>query len=136
MIYSKQRELLVSQLKRGRTHPTADALYASVREENPTISLATVYRNLNQLVESGLVMRISIPGQADRYDDKNDGHQHMLCTACGAITDIPSSALPDVCGAVADSTGLSVTSCSMIFYGLCKVCETKSLKNNSYQEAH
>lgn len=130
MIYSKQRELLVSQLRRYRGHPTADVLYASVRSENPTISLATVYRNLNQLVDSGIVMRISVPGQADRFDDKNDGHQHMMCTECGGITDIPSSALPDVCGMVADNTGLQVSACSMIFYGLCKACEKKSQKIN------
>ncbi|MCE5236758.1 MAG: transcriptional repressor [Clostridiaceae bacterium] len=130
MIYSKQRELLVSQLRRYRGHPTADVLYASVRSENPTISLATVYRNLNQLVDSGIVMRISVPGQADRFDDKNDGHQHMLCTECGGITDIPASALPDVCGTVSDNTGLHVSACNMIFYGLCKACEKKSQKNN------
>lgn len=126
MIYSKQRELLVSQLRRNKVHPTADALYASVRAENPTISLATVYRNLNQLVDSGLVMRISIPGQADRFDDKNDGHQHMICTHCGSITDIPTDTLPDICGEVAKATGLCVESCSMIFYGSCKACEKKT----------
>lgn len=131
MIYSKQRELLMAQLRRHRIHPTADELYALVRAENPTISLATVYRNLNQLVDGGSVMRISIPGQADRFDDKNDGHQHMMCMQCGSITDIPTSALPDICGTVADNTGLDVYACSMIFYGTCKACEKKAVSKNN-----
>ncbi len=126
MIYSKQRELLISQLRRHKVHPTADELYVMVRAENPTISLATVYRNLNQLVESGSVMRISVPGHADRFDDKNDGHQHMLCLHCGSITDIPASALPDVCGTTAENTGLDISACSMIFYGTCKGCQKKA----------
>lgn len=126
MIYSKQRELLMSQLRRHHIHPTADELYALVRAENPNISLATVYRNLNQLVDGGMVMRISIPGQADRFDDKNDGHQHMICTHCSSITDIPTSALPDICGVVAENTGLDVAACSMVFYGTCKACEKKA----------
>ncbi len=130
MIYSKQRELLISQLRRHRVHPTADALYAAVRAENPTISLATVYRNLNQLVDSGLVMRIPVPGQADRFDDKNDGHQHMLCTQCGSITDIPASALPDICGAVSANTGLDISACTMLFNGICKACEKKNAAKN------
>ncbi len=126
MIYSKQRELLISQLKRYRVHPTADTLYAAVRAENPTISLATVYRNLNQLVDSGQVMRIPVPGQADRFDDKNDGHQHMRCTQCESITDIPISALPDICGIVSERTGLTISECAMLFNGICKACEKKN----------
>lgn len=121
----------MSQLRKHRIHPTADELYALVRAENPTISLASVYRNLNQLVESGSVMRISIPGQADRFDDKNDGHQHMICLQCGAITDLPCSAMPDICAHVAGETGLSIYAYSMVFYGACKACDKKSVYKNN-----
>ena len=50
--YSRQRESIKANLMSRHDHPTADALYASIREEFPNISLGTVYRNLNLLVET------------------------------------------------------------------------------------
>ena len=51
--YSRQRESIKACLMNRHDHPTADAIYASIREEFPSISLGTVYRNLNLLVELG-----------------------------------------------------------------------------------
>ena len=70
--YSRQRESIKANLMSRRDHPTADALYASIREEFPNISLGTVYRNLNLLVETGEILKmphltiILYAGNADR----------------------------------------------------------------------
>ncbi|MDR0841095.1 MAG: transcriptional repressor [Christensenellaceae bacterium] len=124
MIYSKQRELVLDALcKAGQMHPTADMLYADIRAAFPTISLATVYRNLNQFADAGQIARVRIPGCADRFDAVNDGHQHMLCTECGKVVDIPASALPDICGAAQSATHLHIDSCKLMLYGRCEGCE-------------
>ena len=66
--YSRQRESLKHCLSIRCDHPTADALYASIREEFPNISLGTVYRNLNLLVELGEIQKLSFGDGADRFD--------------------------------------------------------------------
>ena len=66
--YSRQREAIKASLMNRCDHPTADALYASIREEFPNISLGTVYRNLNLLVETGEIRKLSCGSGADHYD--------------------------------------------------------------------
>ena len=58
MKYSRQRELILKTLKENCIHPTAEQLYELIRREEPTVSLATVYRNLNLLAENGMVKKI------------------------------------------------------------------------------
>ena len=60
MKYSRQRELILKTLKENCIHPTAEQLYELIRREEPTVSLATVYRNLNLLAENGMVKKIDI----------------------------------------------------------------------------
>ena len=66
--YSRQRESIKTCLMNRHDHPTADTLYMSIREEYPNISLGTVYRNLNLLVELGEVRKLSCGEGADRFD--------------------------------------------------------------------
>ena len=127
MIKSKQRDLIMETLMCFRTHPTAEELYNTIRTATDgTVSLATVYRNLNQLVDAGMVCRISVPGEADRFDPVNDGHLHMVCEECGTMTDIPADAIPDICRAASDATGCTVTGCALMFKGLCPRCSAKA----------
>lgn len=129
MIYSKQRELVLAAVQQTKgQHPTADGIYTAIRTQNPSVSLATVYRNLNQLAEAGHVARISIPGSADRFDPVADGHSHLICRSCGELADIPSSTLPDLAAPVAAATGCLVESCALVLYGLCARCASS---NNS-----
>ena len=65
MRYSKQRELVMQTVENLCDHPTAEEIYDTAAKECPGLSLGTVYRNLNSLVEAGRVRRVSIPGQAD-----------------------------------------------------------------------
>ena len=66
MRYSKQRELVMQTVQQLCDHPTAEEIYDKAAQECPNLSLGTVYRNLNSLVEAGRVRRVSIPGKADR----------------------------------------------------------------------
>ena len=72
MRYSKQRELVLQKVEQLCDHPTAEEIFDLAARECPGLSLGTVYRNLNSLVEAGRVRRVSIPGKADRFD-------HTLC---------------------------------------------------------
>ena len=86
MRYSKQRELVMQTVENLCDHPTAEEIYDTAAKECPGLSLGTVYRNLNSLVEAGRVRRVSIPGQADRFDHTLAWHSHLYCTVCGCRT--------------------------------------------------
>ena len=88
MRYSKQRELVLQQVEALHDHPTAEEIYQNALKECPGLSLGTVYRNLNSLVEAGRVRRVPIPGQPDRFDHTLSWHSHLYCTRCGQVTDL------------------------------------------------
>ena len=68
MRYSHQRELILKEVLSRTDHPTAEQICTSLRAVCPRLSLGTVYRDLNTLVAIGKVRRVSIPGEADRFD--------------------------------------------------------------------
>ena len=78
MKYSRQRELIYKTVMENPIHPSADTVYALVRKEQPTISLGTVYRNLNLLVREGMLQKISFPNVSDHFDGRLEEHCHIL----------------------------------------------------------
>ena len=86
--YSRQRESIKTCLMGRKDHPTADALYTSIREQFPNISLGTVYRNLNLLVDLGEIRKLSCGDGTDHFDYDTSPHYHFVCKECGKIMDI------------------------------------------------
>ena len=86
--YSKQRESIKNFLVTRYDHPTAETVYLNIRREFPNISLGTVYRNLNLLVEMGLLHRIYTGMGADRFDAVVTAHPHLICSSCGGVFDL------------------------------------------------
>ena len=119
-----QRQVILEELCKVTCHPTADELYAIVRERMPQISLGTVYRNLEQLSEHGIIQKIETAGRQKRFDGNAAPHHHFRCNHCGGVQDIMHKelALLDQCleqmvkkvGAI----GVMVE-----FYGCCTACE-------------
>ena len=72
----------------GRTHPTAETIYALAKRHLPSIALGTVYRNLTKMAETGEIIKISVPDGPDRFDKDISDHMHILCVKCGKIYDI------------------------------------------------
>ncbi len=87
--YSKQREAIKTFLMSRKDHPTADQIYSAVREEQPNISLGTVYRNLALLEDVGEIQRLHVNGNTDRFDADVSNHYHFVCDCCGCVQDIP-----------------------------------------------
>ena len=93
--YSRQRESIKTCLMNRTDHPTADALYLSIREEFPNISLGTVYRNLNLLVELGEIISFTCGDGSVHFDYTTSPHYHFVCKSCGHIIDLPVSMVRD-----------------------------------------
>ena len=120
MRYSKQRELVMQTVENLCDHPTAEEIYDTAAKECPGLSLGTVYRNLNSLVEAGRVRRVSIPGQADRFDHTLAWHSHLYCTVCGGVTDAEVDE-KQVTKLVRGQKG-RVQDCAVVFIGVCESC--------------
>ena len=120
MRYSKQRELVLQTVEALCDHPTAEEIYEKTVPECPNISLGTVYRNLNSLVDAGLVRRVSIPGKADRFDHTLCWHSHLYCNACGNVVDAEVDE-KQVMKLVRRQKGV-VQDCAVVLFGLCEDC--------------
>ncbi len=127
--YSKQRELVLKTVMDNLIHPTAQEIYNMTREKDPTISMGTVYRNLNLLAEQGKILRIKVPGGADRYDGTIAPHNHAVCTRCGMVMDYDYS-FDDLNKALLENSGFKCEELNITVRGTCKNCLEKALNND------
>ena len=123
--YSRQRESIKANLMSRHDHPTADALYASIREEFPNISLGTVYRNLNLLVETGEILKLTCGNGPDHYDGNVAPHYHFVCRSCGAVTDLPMEPFADIDQQAQSCTADQIEDHTVFFFGRCANCFQK-----------
>jgi Fur family peroxide stress response transcriptional regulator len=83
-----QRMIIFRVLSELDRHLTADEVYQKAKKDYPMLSAATVYRNLEQMVNAGLLSHLSLGGIAMKYDTNLEEHHHFICTSCGRIHDI------------------------------------------------
>ena len=124
--YSKQREAIITVLRDMKSHPTANAVYEKVKEQIPTISLGTVYRNLAALRENGDILAISIGDGFDHFDGDNSPHIHLHCRECRQIVDLYLA--DDPVGEIAANHGFVPDTSIYIVSGTCKDCASKKLQ--------
>ena len=122
MRYSKQRELILKELQTRYDHPTADMLYMQLREENPTLSLATVYRNLNQLADLGIIRRMHTSDGKTRFDGTLEPHEHMHCEKCQKVMDCPPEFCRILQGEIKKHTGFHIEAYELYMSGVCPEC--------------
>lgn len=125
--HSKQRDALLELLRSVTCHPTAEWLWAELRRDYPKMSLATVYRNLGVLCENGDAIRIDVGDGNVHYDAQTFDHNHFFCTECRRLSDIGGNELDDVDSLLERKYGVSISSHSFIFYGVCREC----IQNNN-----
>lgn len=82
-----QRLCVLSVLSEHK-HPNIDELYESIKNYYPSISLATVYKNLATLMDKGLVVEVNMPNQKTKYDVYEYPHIHVVCENCGHVEDM------------------------------------------------
>ncbi len=119
----------ISQYLRGvKSHPTAEEVYNYIRREIPTISLATVHRNLKKLAEQGIIRKFEV-NKEYHYEADMCRHQHLICIRCGRIVDIFEEDISDYALKRARRKGLVVDCVNIIFKGRCKECDKGGKKN-------
>ena len=122
---TRQRKVILEELRKVKTHPSADEVYEMVRKRLPRISLGTVYRNLEILSESGDIQKLEPGCSLKRFDGDTSEHCHIRCVSCDRIADAP---LPDVKFDLekVESTDFEITGHRLEFLGLCSECSDNS----------
>ena len=120
-----QRQIVLQAVRSLHDHPTADSVYAVVAAEHPSISKATVYRNLNQLALQGEILRVPVPTGSDRFDFNTQEHYHVRCTECGNVYDVFMPPITDLLDRVTDSSDVELTHYDILFEGVCAACRNK-----------
>jgi Fe2+ or Zn2+ uptake regulation protein len=124
-----QREIIFRTVYELRSHPTPEAIYDKVREEIPSISLATVYKNVKAFVDSGLLREVSPLHGSLRVDANTDNHHHLVCTECRTVIDLDEDDLEPARLRRPLPEGFVLKRCAVEFYGLCPRCAAKSSKS-------
>ena len=117
-----QKKLVLDAVLRLADHPTAEQVYAEVVKEHPTVSKATVYRNLNGLSQSGVLRHIPMPDGADRFDHRLAPHAHIECTVCGRVCDAFVEDDAGLDAQVERQTGFRGATHELMFRGVCPGC--------------
>ncbi len=120
MRITKQRQIILEQLKKHHDHPSADIIYDEVRKVLPRVSLGTIYRNLEIMSEAGIILKIEQGGGQKRFDPNPKVHPHFRCTNCGAIEDVDIDInFPKI---MTNESHRRVDGANLEFFGFCESC--------------
>lgn len=120
---TKQRKIILEELRKVKTHPTADSVFRMVRRRVPCVSFGTVYRNLNLLRDQGEILELACGKYSCRYDGKTRNHYHFLCLGCQKVFDLDEPVFKNLDARISKKSGMLVKYHRIDFYGYCKDCK-------------
>ncbi|HEX8162682.1 MAG TPA: transcriptional repressor [Pyrinomonadaceae bacterium] len=118
---TRQRAAVFDYLSGVSHHPSAEEIYHAVKLKLPRISLATVYKNLEKLVECGVASKLTYGDAAARYDIRTDHHYHTRCLGCGKIQDFDAAEGVEALRRI-KPRGFDVTDYRLELLGRCRDC--------------
>jgi Fe2+ or Zn2+ uptake regulation protein len=120
--------IILEELRKVTSHPTAYEIYETVRSRIPQISLGTVYRNLEHLSSSGEIRKLDSGQGQRRFDAVVEDHLHIQCLKCGKVEDIPfelSMDMSSIKEVVTRQCGYDILNYSIDFQGVCPSCKER-----------
>jgi Fur family ferric uptake transcriptional regulator/Fur family peroxide stress response transcriptional regulator len=109
-------------------HASIDEIYEGVKRTHPTLSLATVYKNILTMVSHSVLTEVPIAGKKSKYEIKKGEHIHLVCTDCGAVIDIESNLLiKDALKKLSEEMGFKMDESQINIYGICQKCNMKEV---------
>ena len=130
---TRQRRLVLDAVRARCDHPSADQIYTDVRAVDDKISRGTVYRNLNVLEQTGEILHVKLP-VTDRYEVRADRHDHLICSRCHTVCDVPIPYDGAMDERAIEETGYLVFRHRLVFEGLCPDCRKKIDKADLHGE--
>jgi Fur family transcriptional regulator, peroxide stress response regulator len=118
-----QRLAIVKILAKSEGHPSVENIHARIKKDFPTMSLATVYKNVLLIKSLGEVLELGFPDGSNRYDgNKPTPHPHVICIKCKKIVDSDLDSLDELNKEVALETNFKILNHRLDFFGICSNC--------------
>lgn len=123
-----QRLAIVKILAKSEGHPSAETIYDQIKTDFPTMSLATVYRNILLIKSIGEVLELGFPDGSNRYDgNKPYPHPHVICIKCKKIVDPDLDSMDLLKKEVAEETDFQILNHRLDFFGICRDCRAEKM---------
>ncbi|MCK5517360.1 MAG: transcriptional repressor [Desulfobulbaceae bacterium] len=118
-----QRQIILEELAKVKTHPTANEIYDMVRKRLPRIGLGTVYRNLELMSDNGMITKLEVGGSQKRFDAITDLHYHVRCSCCSKVDDVEMPVIKELTETAAAFTSYQILGHHVELSGLCPTCQ-------------
>ncbi|MGL1932986.1 MAG: transcriptional repressor [Desulfotalea sp.] len=125
MRLTTQRQVILEELSKVTSHPTANEVYDMVRLKLPKIGLGTVYRNLELMAEGGIILKLEGGGTQKRFDANTEQHYHIRCLNCGKVDDIKVDVQHQINTMAQKASEYNVLGHKVEFNGICQNCQMK-----------
>lgn len=122
---SRQRQSILEAIRGPGIHMNAEEVYQKVKEDDPTIGIATVYRNLNLLCDLKEIQKFQDRTAGFLYDGNPERHHHFYCRYCGQYTDVSVAIEQDLLNQLSKEMGVDIEESMISFEGCCKNCKEK-----------
>jgi len=103
-------------------HINIDDIYEDVRELHPTLSLATIYKNIILMQENNVIIEVPMNGEKSKFELKKDDHIHLICQGCGEIQDTEITEQTQEALVIEN---FKLSSSQINLYGLCQTCQSR-----------
>ncbi len=128
MRLTPQRQIILEELGKVTSHPTANEVYDMVRKRLPRIGLGTVYRNLELMADNGIILKLEVGGTQKRFDATVKPHYHIRCSSCGKVNDIEIAVQEQINEVAEKASNYIILGHHIEFSGICKTCWEKRQK--------
>ncbi len=122
-----QRLAIYNMIRSTNIHPNAETIFKKLEEDNPTMSLATVYKTLDSFKNVNLVKEINSGDGCSHYDACTEPHNHFICKDCNSIIDIFCDNIPTIENSIKEDFNCDIDHTQVLFFGTCPKC--KASKN-------
>lgn len=119
--FSKKRQRIIEILASTDTHPTAEWVFEKLKKEYPSVSPATVYRNLKELSQEGVIDSVGTVREKEHFDACTEMHVHFVCRKCGKITDAKETEIPQSLKDGCEKMNFSLGTVNLV--GICAECK-------------
>ncbi|NOR57963.1 MAG: transcriptional repressor [Sulfurimonas sp.] len=116
------QRLAISNALHSCGHINIDTLYEMMLKKFNSISLATIYKNINLMLENSYIQEVKIPQSKSVYELTKSYHSHLVCTECGEVEDIKLNMNP-IISEVSSSSNFEISKTDVVLSGICKKCQ-------------
>ncbi len=105
-------------------HMSIEDIYEEVTKVHPSLSLATIYKNIILMMEKGVLVEVPIAGKKSKYELAKIDHIHLICTECGEVEDKPCiDATDKILYELTNQEHFKLDKQQINLYGVCKSCQ-------------